>query len=199
MLLDQFLNLTATILGAIGAVYVLKSVLRLTPELTERLSATFYGHNMHAVESFSSQKADSVVGASLVITALALAIVNAALGPAAAPLPGDRWKWIGLAVLLSLAVYVVLLVIGRCIEMRHREATAVIITSLHLQREVLKRNPIPAQEIPSLDYYGYSLLRLPKVANESPEELLRRIAAKVGHTLVEPISFEQERDNPSSS
>ena len=31
MTLEQFLNLVATIFGAIGSVYVLKSILRLTP------------------------------------------------------------------------------------------------------------------------------------------------------------------------
>lgn len=186
---DQFLNLLATILGAVGAVYVLKAILRLTPKLTERLSATFFGHNVYEVDSLSAQKADSVVGAGLVLIALIIAIANAAIGPSSAPVFATRFGGISLAILSAVVAYLVLLGIGALVKARHRRATARIITSLHMD-EVLEKIPIPRYEIDSLPHFAYTLLHLPKIDAEGPEDLLRRIGKEVGHLVPEQIRFE---------
>jgi len=112
MPIDQLLNLLATMLGSLGAVNVLRSILRLTPELTERLAGSHFGYNLYAIESPSSQKADSSTGAGLVLIALIVAIVNTALPLPTAIVATSRLFAIALAALIAAAAYLCLRIFG---------------------------------------------------------------------------------------
>ncbi len=68
--LDKFLNLIAAILGTVGAVYVMWSILAMSPELIEQQARTRWDFSVPQIESLAQQKADNVAGFIFVILAL---------------------------------------------------------------------------------------------------------------------------------
>ncbi|HLC01955.1 MAG TPA: hypothetical protein VJK02_02875 [Anaerolineales bacterium] len=179
MPIDQFLNLLATMLGSLGAVNVLRSILRLTPELTERIAGSHFGHNLYAIESLSSQKADSSTGAGLVLIALIVAIVNAALPLPSAIVATSRLFAIALAALITAAACLCPRLFGDAVRARNRRLTEHLVAKKYLER-MLKQNPIPGYERPNGAAYAETVLHLPKLHNEPPNQTLRRIAHEVG-------------------
>ena len=179
MPIDQLLNLLATMLGSLGAVNVLRSILRLTPELTERIAGSHFGHNLYAIESLSSQKADSSTGAGLVLIALIVAIVNAALPLPSAIVATSRLFAIALAALITAAACLCPRLFGDAVRARNRRLTEHLVAKKYLER-MLKQNPIPGYERPNGAAYAETVLHLPKLHNEPPNQTLRRIAHEVG-------------------
>ena len=192
MTLEQFLILLATILGAIGSIYVLKSILRLTPEVTERLSATIYGHNPNQIDSLSAQKAESVVGASLIVFALCIGIVSAAITPSNIAIFPDRLYAILIAIVLAAITYSIMIFVGKAIDLRHRRSVARIIIAETLDR-LFKSNNVPDYEIKSLRYLSGKYLDLNPKTSETSRDFLRSIAKEVGRTPPEDIQIEGER------
>jgi len=112
MTLEQFLSLVATIFGAVGSIYVLRSILKLTPQVTERISASVFGHNPEIIDSLSTQKAESIVGTYLILIALIIAVINSATTPSSIIVHPNRVLAIVIGVVLSLVVYLLLLFVG---------------------------------------------------------------------------------------
>ena len=191
MSLDQFLNLLATIFGAVGSIYVLKSILRLTPEITERLSANMYGHNPNVIDSLSAQKAESVVGTGLIVIALSIALVNAMVMPSNIVVHGNRPYAIFFGIVLSVIVYLLLLTIGNVVNSHHRLATARIIAAKTLDR-LFKNSSVPNNEIKSLRYLNDRYLHLELSPDRTSKDLLQLIAKDVGRTVPEGIQIESE-------
>lgn len=191
MTLDQFLNLVATIFGAIGSIYVLKSTLRLTPEITERLSSNMYGHNPSQIDSLSTQKSESVVGTSLIFIALFIAIANAGTTPTNIIVHHNRLYAILLSIILSVFVYSLLLIVGKVVNSHHRLATARIITAKTLDR-LFENKSIPSYEVKSLRYLNDKYLHLELSPDKTSKDLIRLIAKDVGRAVPEDIKIEGE-------
>ena len=189
MTLDQLLSLLATILGAIGTIYVLKSILRLTPYITERLSATRYGHNPDMIDSLSAQKADGIVGASLVVLALGITIVNAMITPPGIGIYPDKLQAILMTFVLTTIVVLPTLLVGKIIDSNNRRATVRIIIAAQLDR-LFKSNNIPNSEIRSLRSLAERYFNLKSTPNDPPLDWLRRIAKYVDRTVPDNIVIE---------
>jgi hypothetical protein len=192
MTLEQFLTLLAAILGAIGSIYVLKSILRLTPEVTERLSAPIYHHNPYKIDSLSAQKAEGVVGTSLIVFALCIAIMNAAITPSNIAIFPNRLHAILIAIALAAIIYLLSVLVGKAVDSCHRRTVAHIIIAQTLDK-LVKSNNAPDYEIKSLRYLSDKYLDLNPKTSETPRDLLRSIAKEVGRTLPESIQIEGER------
>jgi hypothetical protein len=192
MTFDQFLTLIATILGAVGSIYVLKSILRLTPEVTKRLSARTYGHDPNQIDSLSAQKAESVVGTILIILALAIAILNAAFTPSNFVVSPSRLSAILIAVALTVIVCFLLTLIGKRVDSRHRRDVAHIIIAEVLDK-LSKSNSVPSSDLRSLRYIADKYLDLKLQPDATPRDFLRSIAMEVGRTLPEDIQIEGEK------
>lgn len=192
MTLEQFLTFFATILGAIGSIYVLKSILRLTPEVTERVSATIYGHNPNQIDSLSTQKAEGVVGASFIVFALFIAIINTAISPPNIDIFPNRLNAILIAFVLSAIVYLIMVRVSRVVDLRHRRTVALIIITQKLDI-LFKGNNVSDNDIKSLRYLSDKYLNLNPKTSKTPSDLLRSITKEVGLTLPEGIQIGDER------
>jgi hypothetical protein len=53
---DKFLNLLATILGALGAIFVMQSIATMSPELMLRQTQTHWDLSSSQIEAIASQK-----------------------------------------------------------------------------------------------------------------------------------------------
>jgi len=191
MTLEQFLNLVAAIFGAVGSIYVLKSILRLTPEITERLSATILGHNPDLIDSLSTQKAESVVGTRLIFIALFIAIANAVVLPSNIIVHPNRLYAILFSIFLSAIVYLLLRIIGNNVNSRHRLATARIIAAKTLDR-LFKNKSIPNYEMKSLRHLNDKYLHLELSPDIKNKDFLQLIAKDVGCIIPEGIQIEGE-------
>jgi hypothetical protein len=74
--LERFFNLVATVFGALGSIYVLKSIAFSSPELIAALSSTYIGFSSPQIDSLAKQKADNIVGIVLVVIALVITGLN---------------------------------------------------------------------------------------------------------------------------
>jgi hypothetical protein len=193
MTLDQFLNLLSTLFGAMGSIYVLKSILRQTPEITERQSATIYGHNPNLIDFLSAQKAEGIVGTSLIVIALIIAFANAAATPSDIAVSQNRLFAICLSLVLAAIVYLPLYLIGKTIDHHHRRDTARIMAAKTLDRLFIKKSISSyelAPEIKSLRYLNDKYLHLELSTAKTSKEFLRLIAKDAGRTVPDDIQIE---------
>ena len=191
MTLEQFLSLVATIFGAVGSVYVLRSILKLTPKVTERMSASVFGHNPEIIDSLSTQKAESTVGTYLILIALVIAVINSAATPSSIVVHPNRVLAIFFGVIVSFAVYLILLVVGSRVNSRHRRATAQVIAVRTLERLFTSKN-VPLSEIRSLRYLNERFLNIKLSPNLSNRDFLQLIAKDVAVEIPEGIQVEEE-------
>ena len=194
MTLEQFLSLIATIFGAVGSIYVLKSILKLTPQITERISASRYGHNPEVIDSLSTQKAESVVGTNLILIALIIAVINSATTPSNIIIHPNRILAILFAIVLSVIVYLFLLIIGSRVNSLHRLATARIIAGKTLDR-LFKNENVPLYEMKSLHYLNKNFLHIKLSPNLSNKDFLQLIAKDVARIMPKDIQVEENSRN----
>jgi len=76
MSLDRALNLISATLGFLGAILLVKGILKLTPEIIAVQVQTYWDFNGPQMESIAEQKADVVCGAILVAIAFLLQIAT---------------------------------------------------------------------------------------------------------------------------
>jgi hypothetical protein len=60
MLIDRFGNIVSAILSLTGVMFVLKGILRLSPDLIAKISQTHLDFNLMQIQNLASQKADFV-------------------------------------------------------------------------------------------------------------------------------------------
>ncbi len=185
--LDRFLNLLATLFGAVGSLYVLKGLIELSPDLMERLSRTYYDFSAPQIASLAGQKADSIVGVVLVILALVIGVVNIALVPSGVKTFEGRGVAVALALALASTSYITLLFAGTAIKNQQRLEVGKIITSQQLG-EWFQRGKLSLSDVPSLQVYARTLLDMTVEDSETPRSLLRRVAQVVGREI--PANFD---------
>lgn len=118
--LDKFLNLLATIFGALGAIYVMLSILAMSPELMLRQTQTYWDFSTPQIEALASQKADNVAGFVFVVIAFVLAIITIAFVPDDLRVFESKWLALALAAVLAGGLYATLHFVSRGIS-RHQK------------------------------------------------------------------------------
>lgn len=191
MMLNQFLSLIANLFGAIGSIYVLKSVLRLSPQSIQQLSATKYGFNADQIDSLLSQKSESVVGTCLIVIALLIAIINAAVNPSKIIVQDNNYICVLLAIFISSVVYLFLVLIGNYINSNYRRSTARIIAARTFER-LFKKKIIPYFEVKTLYYLNEKYLHLNLPQDKTCVDHIRLIAIDAGCNWPEDIQIECE-------
>lgn len=191
MTLEQFFNLVATIFGTIGSVYVLLSFLQLTPKMTERLAAGRYGHNTELIDSLSAQKAESVVGASLIVIALVIAIVNAVAMPSNIIIYQDRLYAIPISIILAVLTFLILRLARNIVDSHHRLETARIIVGKTLD-SLFKDKSASNSDIKSLYYLNDKYLHLQVTPDTTPRDFLRLLAKNTGRVLPDNVRIDGE-------
>lgn len=192
MTLEQFLTLIATILGAVGSIYVLKSILRLTPDVIKRLSIHPYGHDPAQIDSLSAQKSESVVGTYLIIIALTIAILNAAFTPSFFVVSSSRFFAILCAFVLSSLVSILSILISKRLESHYRRSVAELIVEECLD-DLIAKNAISTADAESLQFLAEKYFGMKLSGGTALRDFLQRVAEEVGRKLPETIQIENER------
>jgi hypothetical protein len=184
---DRFLDLLAAVFGAMGSIYVLKSIAALSPNLIEQLSRTPLGFSAAQLDSLTAQKADSIVGITLVLIALAFAVVKSALVPLDIQMFERRAVGIALVAVLSGATYIALAFASDAVYRHQKLAVGRIMTTRELG-PLFDTGKLLASDVGSLKVFARTLLGMTVEDTESPRSILNRLAAEVG--LQVPANFD---------
>lgn len=189
MTLEQFLNLFATILGLFGSVYVLRSFLQLTPQVTERLVTGRYGHNPELIDSLSGQRAESVVGSVLFVVALLLVAVAVLIAPFEIIVHATRLYPIIGCFLLAIPVYYLCNIVRNQLDARHRVATVRVLVNRTLDR-LFKENRVTISDIKSLRFLDHKYLHLELAPHATPREFIHKLVAELGRSIPDGLYIE---------
>lgn len=154
----------------------------------ERLSRTYYSFSVPQISSLASQKADSIVGVVLIVTALILALVNIAFVPSDVKAFDRRGVALALAAALVAMVYIAIVPIGHGVYRHQKLAIGRVIVGEYVDR-LLKEKRLDKSEAPLLQVYARQLLELEVDAGQTPRQILGRLANAVGKALPEDFDF----------
>jgi hypothetical protein len=186
--LDKFLNLLATIFGAFGAIYVMLSILAMSPELMLRQTQTYWDFSTPQIEALASQKADNVAGFVFVVIAFVLATITIAFVPDGVRVFPSKWLALALAAVLAGGLYATLHFVSQGISRHQKLAIGKIVTSRYLD-QVISRGRMEVADSMSLPVYARELLELNVPPGESIRWLMQRVATEVGKALPPDLDY----------
>ncbi len=187
MNLDRFLNLLAAIFGALGAIYVMRGVLSMSPDLAARLASSAWGFSREQVESLAGQKGDSVAGVVFVMIAFVLTVITQAVVPDGLRVFEGRGIALALAAVLGGGAFIAVRLIGDGVSQHEKPEIGKVIASWYLD-ELSKRGRVETWDVPSLSAYA-RVMDLEVPPDEPARSLLGRIAAKAGKTLPPGLDY----------
>jgi hypothetical protein len=185
--LERFFNLVATVFGALGSIYVLKSIAFSSPELIAALSSTYIGFSSPQIDSLAKQKADNIVGIVLVVIALVITGFNLAFVPSAVPFVERRTCVVGLVFALAVVLYICLSFVSDVIRRREKLKVGRLIATERLNW-LFENKRLPASEVGSLRAWAGISLEMPVDDSEPPRQLLERLAKELGLNV--PTGFD---------
>jgi uncharacterized protein YjeT (DUF2065 family) len=194
MELDRFLNLLAATVGAMGSLYVLKGLAGLSPSVMARLSQTFIDFSSTQVRSIAAQKADSIVGIGLVLSAFGIAVLNFAWAPGALEFFESRLAGIAAVGAGAILLWMTSALVARRLHRHYENLIGVIITR-RLVEEIISMKTLSPVYFRSLRDYAEILLQLRRAEGESPRQFFVRVVERVGLTIPEGFSIAKDHEN----
>ncbi len=190
MNLDRFLDVLATLFGGIGSLYVLRSVVSMSPSLMARLAQGSWDFSTAQIDALASQKADGIVGIVLVVIALAVALVNSAFVPPGLRAFGSRGVALSLAVGVAAISYVILWSIGGAVQQHQKREIGRVLTAQCLDRLVEKKR-ITNDDLQSLHDYARLLIGMPRGQGEPARQFVAKVAAETRPGAAEELDYSQ--------
>lgn len=191
MLIDRFLSIISAILGLAGVMCVLKGVSRLSPDLIAKVSQTYLEFNMTQIQTLSSQKADFVTGATLVLIACLLQTGVLLFLREPFQIFESYWHAAGLAVATGAVMMVVFYGVNQGMAKHYQEKAKFSLARSYFQT-VLKQDPILVQHLKTTEDVASSLFGIEKAPDESGKDFLNRIAKRFEISLPKELRFEED-------
>ena len=190
--LDKFLNLVATIIGTLGAIYVMLGILAMTPELIEEQSNSYWDFSVPQIKSLTQQKADNVAGFVFVIVAFLLAGTAIVLVPEGIRIFESKAPALAVAAVIAGSLFLTLHFISAGVYRHQKLAVGKIITARYLE-SVFKQGKLTPSDKDSLPVYARELLDLNVPATETADALLQRTAKVVGVSIPEAFQYSDSK------
>ncbi len=190
MTLEQFVNFLVLLLGTIGSIYVLKSYLEQTPEITRELASSRYGGNLDLLEAMSAQKTDGVAGTGLVVITLVIAVINLIVAPSQVVVFDNKLYAIPFGTVIGASVYFLLNKVSKKLYRKHLRAAVCIIANLTLDR-VFEKNDIPYFETKALLNLRDRYFQLEIPPSTTSREFIERLAKYLNRSVPEKIKIEE--------
>lgn len=190
--LDKFLNLVATIIGALGAIYVMLGILAMTPELIEKQSNSYWDFSVPQIKSLTQQKADNVAGFVFVIVAFLLGGTAIAFVPEGIRIFESKALALAVSAIIAGSFFLTLHFISVGIYKHQKLAVGKIITARYLD-SVFKQGKLNPSDNGSLPIYARELLDLNVPATETTNSLLQRTAKVVGVSIPENFQYSDSK------
>jgi hypothetical protein len=191
---DRFLNLVAATVGAMGSLYVLTGLAGLSTDVMARLSQTFNSFSSAQVRSIAAQKAGSIVGIWLVLSAFGTAVLNFAWAPGSWVLFESRLAAIAAVGAGAILVWAGSAFAARLLRRHYENAIGVSITR-GLVREIFSMKTLSPIYLRSFCEYAEILLQLRPAEEEPPRQFFVRVVDRVGLTIPEGFSIAKDHEN----
>ncbi len=191
MNLDKFLNLLATIFGALGSMYVMVGIMNMSPDFMLRLATPYWDLSVPQIEALANQKAENLVGFGCVVVSFMLSSITIAFVPDGKLAFQSKWLPSVLAVVVAVVLYVIVECISGNISHREKLGIGKVAASRYLDT-IIKEMKV--SDSADLSFYA-QLLELKAVSNESTRSLVHRIAAEVGKTLPPTLDYSAIKQN----
>lgn len=175
MSLEKFLSLSAIVLGFIGTVFLLKGVLRMTPDVIGEIGLTRWDYSIPVLENLSVQKADTICGFIFIVIAFSLQLVQTLFNLSAIRLIENNLSSYILMLFFILIISALLLSIDFSLRKHNRIEAGKSITRSYVKRHLLKENNLDLSRLSSVESYSSKLLYLKREKNETDEEFLLRL------------------------
>jgi len=195
MTLYRFLSLIAASIGFVGAVFMSKSLLYLTPErmLSQTTAESLIKYSPNQIKAITSQKAHAVSGATAIFIAFLIQCVTLIL------IDEKIVFWKGHVVfififiswvLILLVLWCILTCITEFLDQRYKRS--VIASKLG---SIFKSRKVTKEDAGLIEGMAQDLLGLDRYPQESTEEFIKRIAKFVGQPVITGIDLSEVRDN----
>jgi hypothetical protein len=185
---DKFLNLLATILGALGAIFVMQSIATMSPELMLRQTQTHWDFSSSQIEAIASQKAENRAGIVFVLLAFILAFLTILFNLGGVRLFKSKLLALVLASFIAVIIYAALYFLGQGFSRHDKRAMGKIVTSQYLD-QLISRGRLEVVDSMSLTVYAREFLDLNVPPGESTRSLMKRVATEVGKTLPPDLDY----------
>src|SRR5947208_8073277 len=117
----SFRQYLSAILSLTGVTFLLKGILRLSPDLIAKISQTHLDFNLMQIQNLASQKADFVSGAALVLIAFLIQMFAVLFVREPFPIFEDYWSASGVAVAVGFVIAIVFFAVNRRMTYHYQE------------------------------------------------------------------------------
>jgi hypothetical protein len=195
MELHRFLSLLAALLGLIGAIFLSKGVLALTPKtmlhLTTPHSRTDYAPEQ--IRSLATQKADTSSGVIYVLLAFSIQAFSLIFVSNDILLVKSRWMGFWVAV----AIVAIFTVVFSIMNIRIRDYYTLVIGKIEVKNHCADSflgivEPVHAKE---LEGKSKELLNLKREESETQVDFIKRISEYVGYSIPKDTDFSKIESN----
>jgi len=193
MQIDRLVSIIAVIVGFAGSLFLLKGVLRLTPDIMAKLSQAYMGYNISMVKNVSSQKADIMSGAILVLIAFSLEAFRLILIREPFTVFDNFWLGTCIAGALALLIIGVLFAVNVGLTAKYENATKRELVKFYLQKH-LADGQVNRNELKSIEQNSKSLLGIERKEQETGVEFIHKIAKLVDIQVPPDIQVEELSD-----
>lgn len=193
MQIDRLISIIAVIVGFAGSLFLLKGVLRLTPDIMAKLSQAYIGYNISMVKNVSYQKADIMSGATLVLIAFSLEAFRLIFIREPFTVFDNFWLGTCIAGALALLIIGVLFAVNVGLAAKYENATKRELVIFYLQKH-LADGQVNRNELKSIEQNSKSLLGIERKEQETGVEFIHKIAKLVDIQVPPDIQVEELSD-----
>ena len=188
--LQRFFSLLAASIGLIGAVFLSKGVVILSPKVMLHLTSPYsrYAYAPEQIASMATQKADALIGVVYIFLAFLIQVFSLIFVTGESSFIKSRWMgfWIVFTIVSILTVIFSLINI-KIRDYYKLETGKIAVKDYCIKR--LERKVIDPVNIKSLETMSQELLNLKKEDSETKADFIKRIAKYVEWTIPDDIDF----------
>lgn len=190
MELHRFLSLLAALIGFIGAVFLAKGTLALTPKAMLDLTTPHSRFDCAPEQIFSlaTQKADTMVGVIYIGAAFVIQIISLLFANSGKFVTESRW----VAFWIALAIVSLLTIIFSLANIRIRDWYRLEMGKLEVKAHcghTFSRERIDPGSVKGIQPMAKDLLDLTREESESMADFLRRVANYVGYKIPDGVDL----------
>jgi len=192
MELQRFLSLLAACIGFVGAIFLAKGVLSLSPkamlDLTPPHSRIDYAPEQ--IASLATQKANTLIGVIYIGGAFVIQVISLMFSNYGKLVTETRWTgfWIILAIISLVAI------IFSITNVKIRDWYRIEMGKIEVRQhciDTFSRVRVDPVNVKGIEHMSFELLGLKKRDSESIEGFINRVAEYIGWTIPKNIDFSE--------
>jgi len=194
---NRFLSLLAAGIGLVGALFLSRAVVVLSPKVMLHLTAPYsrIGYAPEQIASMAAQKADAQIGVFCILLAFVIQVGSLILVEENTAFTSTRWMgvWVAIAIVAVLTVFFSFL--NPTMRDRNKLEVGQVAVKEYCEDKITGMvDPVNAD---SLGQMAEQLINLKKEDSESSIDFINRISEYVGYSIPAETDFSRIEDDKS--